>query len=180
MSVVTCKITDTGFDISADSISVRGMTQTRGQNSSFSKLWTHNGLIVGAVGSAEEASLLRLFVNTHTPLAPEELAILEFFSEFSDWKNKKVGKSGISNAYLLGYGDKVFYISGWFVKEVTTYEAIGAGKDFALAALYLGHTAEKAVETAIELSIYCEAPVQLIQHDSGKENAAKKAKSKKK
>ncbi len=175
MSVVACRITETGFDIASDSITTRGSTQSRGNNSSHSKLWEHNGLIVGGVGLAEETSLLRLFVQTHMPQSPNELAMLEFLSEFSDWKNKKVGKSGIRNSYLIGYGGKVFYVNDWFVNEVTTYEAIGAGMDYALAALYLGHTAEKAVETAIELSIYCEAPVRLIQQPTdGKAKAKKK------
>jgi hypothetical protein len=35
--------------------------------------------------------------------------------------------------------------------------------NFALAALYLGNTAKRAVETAIELSIYCEAPILVIK-----------------
>jgi len=40
--------------------------------------------------------------------------------------------------------------------------------DFALAALHLGHTAEEAVATSIELSIYCEAPIQVIKKKSSK------------
>lgn len=163
MSVVACRITDTGFDIASDSITTRGATQTRGANTTHSKLWQHNGLIVGGVGYAEETSLLRLFVRTHMPLAATELDLLTFFAEFSDWKNKRTGKSGVKNTYLLGYEGKAFFIDDGFINQITTYEAIGAGEDFALAALYLGHTAKEAVETAIELSIYCEAPVNLMQ-----------------
>lgn len=46
--------------------------------------------------------------------------------------------------------------------EMAADEAIGWGFDFALAALYLGHPVQKAVETAIELSVYCEGPIQAI------------------
>jgi hypothetical protein len=92
------------------------------------------------------------------------MGMLEFLSEFSDWKNKKIGKSSIDNSYLIGYEGKVFSIEGWLVQEIVNYEAIGRGMDFALAAFYLGHSAEKAVETAIELSVFCEGPVQLRQY----------------
>jgi len=48
------------------------------------------------------------------------------------------------------------------IQKVTSYMAIGAGQTYALAALYLGQTAEKAVETAIELSIYCAYPIRKL------------------
>ena len=56
MSVVACRVTKEGYEIAADSITVRGHTQTRGQNTSHSKLFEVNDLVVGAVGSAEESS----------------------------------------------------------------------------------------------------------------------------
>lgn len=163
MSVVACRVNESGYEIAADSITVRGYTQSRGKNSSHSKLFEINEIVIGAVGLAEETSLLRLFATTHKPAAANELALLEFFSEFSGWKGKRINNSQIENSYLIGFNNKVFAIHQWFIKEVITYEAIGAGMDFALAALYLGHSAEKSIETAIELSILCEAPIQVIK-----------------
>lgn len=46
------------------------------------------------------------------------------------------------------------------VDEILKYHAIGAGMDYALAALYLGATAVQSIETACELSIYCEYPIK--------------------
>ena len=91
-----------------------------------------------------------------------EEGMLEFWNEFSEWKKKRTDQSSIENSYFIGVRGVVFYINHWLIASVSSYEAIGAGKDFALAALHLGHTAEEAVATAIELSIYCEAPIQLI------------------
>ena len=162
MSVVACRVTKEGYEIAADSITVRGHTQTRGQNTSHSKLFEVNDLVVGAVGSAEESSLLRLYVLTRKPAAATEQALLEFLSEFSEWKNKKANHARIENSYLIGFEGKVFAVEHWLIEEVLTYEAIGAGMDFALAALHLGHSAQKSVETAIELSIFCESPVVVI------------------
>ena len=130
MSVVVCKILENGFDIAADSITVRGSTQSKGQNTTRSKLFQVNDMIIGGVGRAEESSLLYLFAGTHRPQKAEELAILEFLAEFSDWKNKKVGKSSIDNSYILGFGGKLFAIDQWLVQEITTHEAIGAGQRF--------------------------------------------------
>ena len=164
MTVVVAKITEDGYEIASDSITSVGYTQSRGQNVSHSKLFEVNDMIIGGTGLAEETSLLRLFAHSHRPARADELAIIEFLSEFSDWKNKKVGKSSIGNRFFIGLEGKVFAAKQWFVSEVITYDAIGAGMDFALAAMYLGHSAEKAVETAIELSMACEGPVKIFEY----------------
>lgn len=163
MSVIACIVEGNGYEIAADSITIRGWTQSKSDRGKFSKLFEVDGLVVGGVGLVEEISLLRLFTETHKPSASTVAALLEFLSEFSDWKNKKTDNSNTENAYIIGFEGKVFYIHGWLVEEIVKYEAIGAGEDFALAALYLGHTAKKAVETAIELSVFCEGPVQVIK-----------------
>ena len=64
--------------------------------------------------------------------------------------------------YIIIYQGRAFYINGFFVDEIRTYQATGAGMDYALSALYLGHGVEKAVETACELSIYCEQPIKKL------------------
>ena len=54
--------------------------------------------------------------------------------------------------------------------------AIGAGMSYALAALYLGHSAERAVETAIELSTMCEAPIIVIEKTNKEKKTTEKQK----
>ena len=166
MTVVVAKITEDGFEIASDSITTLGSTQSKGKNVSHSKLFHTNGMIIGGTGFAEETSMLHLFATSHRPVRADELGIIEFLSEFSDWKNKKTGKSSISNRFFIGYEGKVFAAKQWFVSEVITYDAIGAGMNFALAAMYFGHSAEKAVETAIELSTVCEGPIQIFKHQN--------------
>ena len=174
MSVVACRITENGYEIAADSITVRGSTQTKGQTTDQVKLFEANDMVIGGVGTAEENSLMRLFAETHRPVSADELALLEFLSEFSEWKKKKTDSNVIRNSYLLGYQGNVFHIEQWYVSKVTSYMAIGAGMSFALAALFLGKTAEKAIETAIELSIYCEAPIIVIEKTTKMEPVKKK------
>jgi hypothetical protein len=54
-------------------------------------------------------------------------------------------------------------MEGFWCKEVTDYTAIGAGMDFALAALYLGNSVKEAIKAACHLSVYCEEPVNIIE-----------------
>lgn len=165
MSVVVCLKTKSGYEIASDSIVTRGFTQTKGQTTDFSKLFEENGMVVGLVGLVEEGMLMRLYASTNRPSAPTERGILEFLSDFSDWKNKRTSNSSIENSYIIWFQGVAFATEQWLVQKVTNYQAIGAGMDFALASLYLGHSAVEAVETAIELSVFCESPVQLIKKD---------------
>lgn len=64
------------------------------------------------------------------------------------------------NDFIVLWKRKAFWLSGTFVKEIKKYQAIGAGMDFALAALHLGHSAKEACEIACELSVFCEKPVK--------------------
>jgi ATP-dependent protease HslVU (ClpYQ) peptidase subunit len=163
MSVIACRIFERGYEIGADSISVRGYTQSKGSNDKLSKLVEINGIVIGGVGFAEENALLSIFASTRRPERPTQSGILEYFAEFSQWKKCRTEKAAIENSFLIGFEGKIFHITGWMIAEVKTFEAIGAGMDYALAALYLGHTVEEAIKVAIELSIYCEAPINVIK-----------------
>jgi len=165
MSVVACRVTEKGYTIAADSITVYGYTQRKGDGTDYSKLFEVNGLLVGGVGKAEETSLFHLFAKTRRPSVPTEGALLEFLSEFAEWKKKKVGTDGLNNHYIIGIDDTVFSVNGWHIHNVTNFDAIGAGFEYALAALHLDHSPEEAVKVAIELCIYCEGPVQVLRRE---------------
>jgi hypothetical protein len=84
-------------------------------------------------------------------------------SEFQDWMNKKIGEVKINNHYILVFEGKVFLMEGFYVKEVTDYTAIGAGMDFALAALYLGNSVKESIKAACHLSVLCEEPINIFE-----------------
>jgi len=155
MSVVACKVYKDKIEIASDSITIYGSTQSKDS----AKLFQCNDMTIGGVGLAEETALLRLFSATTKPLSATENSILEFLAAFSTWKKSRVEKSGIENFYILIFGNKAYEVYGWHVKEIDTYGAIGAGMNYALSTLYLGHDVEKAVDVATELSIYCEKPI---------------------
>lgn len=159
MSVVAVKVTNKKITIGADSIIAFGWTQEKDK---LAKLEEVNGMIIGSVGVAQEGALFRVFCRTRKPRAADVESIVDFMSDFQDWLKNKIDDSTIENGYILVFDKKVFNIEGFYVKEVTDYTAIGAGMDFALAALYLGNSVEESIKAACHLSVYCEEPVNMF------------------
>lgn len=165
MSVVAVKVNKDKIEFAADSICIRGGTK----RTNIAKLTEVNQMIIGGVGTAEETNLLFIFAQTHSPLDNSEKAVLDFFFEFGKWKNGLNLGFSFSNVYLFGYKGKAFYVENLLVKEVKDYEAIGAGMDYALAALYLKHSAKEAVKVACELSCYVAEPIVTLSMEVANE-----------
>lgn len=163
MSVVAARRFAGGFEIAADSILVRYCTQLVG-NLKRSKLWEQDGLIVGGVGTSEESVQLQSFSTTHRPADASTDAIAQFLSEFAFWKKQRTEKFAVQNDFIFGLDGRLFANHSLSVVEIETFEAIGAGQDFALAAMHLGKSVVEAVELACDLSILCERPVQLKRY----------------
>ena len=157
MSVVAARVYKDGkIRVAADSIIVYGWTK---RTDNFWKLERLNGMIVGSVGNSDEASLMWQYMRTHKPDAGTEKDVLSFIVEFARWKKELSGDAYVRNDYLLAYKHKLFEVSGLFVHEIHDYIAIGAGRDFATAALFLGHTPEESVKTACALSCLVAEPI---------------------
>lgn len=162
MSVVACKVSEKKIEIASDSIKVYGWTKNKSDNE-HSKLVHTNGIIVGSTGLCEESGLFKIFCSTRTPKSSTSEDIMLFMSEFAEWKKQKINKFSIENDYIILYGKNAFYVNGFFVEEILTFEAIGAGRDYALSALLLGNTPRRAVEVACDLSIYCSEPINYFE-----------------
>jgi ATP-dependent protease HslVU (ClpYQ) peptidase subunit len=162
MSVVCCRVEKETIEIASDSIIVRGFTQ-----GTYSKLERINEMIVGGVGAARDLALLFLFCQTHKPESSTTRGVLAFWAEFCDWHKEKTDiQVEKVTSVIIAFLGKCFSIENYFIQEINDYSAIGAGSDYALSALYLGHNVEKAVKTACELSIYCEEPI--IKYSMGR------------
>lgn len=160
MTVLAAKRTETEIILATDSIMVRGYTQDKGTNE-YSKLWSENGMVFGCTGMCQESAMLQIFCKTHQPKSASLDDILEFMTEFAGWKKDRTGNYSIDNVYFLIYKKVLFLIEGFFVQEINNFAAHGAGMDFALAALHLGHDPVSACEVACACSIYCEEPIQV-------------------
>lgn len=169
MSVVAVKKCDKKIKIAADSIVVSGWTRVE-KTTRMAKLFEVNDMIIGSVGLAAEGLLMENFALTHQPHQATEREVLNFIVEFNKYISD-LGLSKYTNSFILCFKGKVFLIEeGFFVSEVEEYAAIGAGQDYALAALYLGHSAKKAVETACELCAFVAEPIVEFEMKYEKEN----------
>lgn len=160
MSLVCAKIDNNTISIAADSIIVKDGLK----RSNFKKLLNINNMIIGGCGTAEELSLFFEFVKDHKPLEPTIRGIHDFLLEFSKILSTYIDDSTIKNSYIIVYEDHVFEVEGMFVQEVFDYVAIGDGEDFALTALYLGHSVEEAVKVAAAFCCNVSLPVVEYTH----------------
>jgi len=157
MSVIAGKVYNDKIVIAADSIIVKGWSK---RNSGFAKLMNINDMIIGGTGTAEEISLFFRFAQTHKPESGTEKDILTFITEFTSWKHDNYNdNSFLKNTYLIAYEGHLFEIENMFINEVQDFVAVGAGEDFANAALYLGHSPEEAVKVACELCCFVSEPI---------------------
>jgi ATP-dependent protease HslVU (ClpYQ) peptidase subunit len=165
MSVVAVRVEKDKITIGADSILVNGYTQEKDKQA---KLFQNEWMVVGDVGEAQEGALFQIFSKTRKPREASNDGITEYLFDFFQWKREKTESTELVNSYIIVFGGKAFNVEGFYVKEITDYMAIGAGMDFALAALYLGSSVKDAIKTACHLSILCEEPINLIEIETNK------------
>lgn len=156
MSVVAAKVYTDHIEVAADSIIVQGDMKRSGF---FSKLECINDMIIGACGTAREASLMWQFAKTHKPESATERDVLAYMVEFLKWKKDFGGDAEIENDYVIAYQGRLFEIEETFVNRVKDYVAIGACMYFATAALYLGQSPKNAVKVACDLNCYVAEPI---------------------
>lgn len=118
-------------------------------------------MIIGGTGKSSENQLLDLFARNHRPVKPAVDAVIDFLVEFRDYGRKYQEGFTPDNHFLIAFDGELFqtYSGTLEVFKLEEFGAVGAGEDFATAALALGHTAREAVELAIRLSVWCAAPV---------------------
>lgn len=156
MSVVAAKVYADRVTMAADSIMIKGWSKT---NNNFVKINEINDMIVGGCGLSQEISLMWHYMTTHKPASATERNILDFIVEFSKWKRDLTGDGAVQNTYLIIFEGHLFEINDMFVFEIKDYAAVGAGEDFANAALHLGHTPKEAVKVACDLCCYVCEPI---------------------
>lgn len=160
MSVVVCKVNEKNIEIAADSICVSGWSKLPHGVGKNIKLASVNGTVIGGCGLAEEISLFFCYAQTHSIATPVTANnVLNFILEFRDWKSNYTRTSTFENTYIIACDGKAYYVEGMLVMPIDNYCAIGAGRDFANGALYMGATAEQAVQAACELCAMVAEPI---------------------
>lgn len=155
MSVVCAKVYDNRIEIASDSIRLYGITKS----TEAIKLFQENEVIVGGCGFTTETSLMRNYIRTHKPESNSEMDVSRFIVDFVKWKNDYSDSKTIQNSYLLIFNGKLFYIEDLSAREVKTFAAIGAGRDFGITAMHLNCSPKEAVKVASDLCCYVSEPI---------------------
>ena len=123
-------------------------------------------MIMGTAGSCSIGSLLREYLENHQPKTNTEHGWVALMADFTKHtSNLDSSLKPSENEFLVIWKNKAFFIHNFYVLEIKDYYAIGAGRDFAFASLYLNNDVKKAVEVACELSTFCEKPVKYMRSD---------------
>lgn len=164
MSVIAIKKTKDKIVIGADSIRVSWATQEKDKNAKLFNLG--DGFVIAHCGLCSDAVALVDFAKVTKPRYATENGVIDWFRSFvkhcKDQRDSNDCKLDNSN-FIIVFNKKIFYFQNWFVREIKDYYADGAGRDFALSALYIGMPVRTAIETACHLSIYCEKPINIIE-----------------
>lgn len=160
------------IEISADSIVVYWQTNINNNvnegssKKNFSKLFSINGMIIGCVGDCEDGALMSIFGETHKPKLPDIESVTKFIVEFHKYKRElSGGGSQVTSEFIIVYQSKIFYCMDLLVMEIPEYTAIGAGMDYALTALHLGHDTKEAVKVACDLCVWVSEPIDTYYMD---------------
>lgn len=162
MTTIAATISDKKIVLAADSITVVGTTQVQ-KTLKRSKLFKGSDCIVAGTGYASETSLLELYCKDHNIGSGGPLRVLEFLTEFANWKDSKSGEKSVSNSYLIGHKSGLFQTNGLSVFEVDTFVSDGHGMDYALTALHLGYSARESIEISCEIDVFSQLPVRTLE-----------------
>lgn len=165
MSVAAVKVFDDKIVIGVDS-QLTLSDGTHKKEVENAKIWQGNNITVAVAGEIYEFSLFVIYCKANNPMHATDTSIFNFFTDFVRWKTKKLQKEEykLDCSYLFIFEKTVFLIDAdFYIKEITSWQAIGGGMVYAEAALYLGHSVEESLKVACRLSPECEEPLTIIE-----------------
>lgn len=168
MSIIAVRKTENSFEIASDQQTTwGGYKYLKKENTDVSlkvngKVFQVNDMTVGCAGDVGHIGLLQMFCKNHSPKSMILDDIIEWFTEFKDWANKKAGiiQKDVSIHGILIKEKRCFTFFDHFeANEVTDFDAVGSGMFLAWGAMEVGATAERAVEVACKYDLYCSGKV---------------------
>ena len=173
MSVAVCKVTDDAIYLGADSNVSFGPCS---QDSVLGvKIFEEEGMLGAGTGDVEAVQLFRFFLKgqeweyTESDQIDEHM-VLSLYHHF----DKNVDEMGFnlrdetgetqSHFFWVLHG-KAFVIRGYFVQEVTDFEAIGCGEQVAKAIMKFGGSAEQAMDLSCTYNSHCDYPLSVYRYD---------------
>jgi len=157
MSVCAVKKYENKIVLCADSIMVSGLNKD--VTTKIFKINDSFGFAMSGLG--RDAQLFYSFTKTNMIATKNDIDdIYDYLIKYSDYVKEKTGVWTCESSFLIVNNGKVFSsLKNVEVFEIDDFYAIGAGQDFALAAMKLGHTVEVSINVACDLSHYCSVPI---------------------
>lgn len=164
MTIIAVKVHPDHITIGSDSAFTNGWTVEKRERG---KLHQVNDMVIGSAGLAETGSLMRLYMDSQKPRESTEYAITEFMAGFYKWADDRYnhrpsGDEERTN-WLIVFGGRAWSVEEMYVREVTTFEAIGSGYQIGLGVLYDGGSVRKAIKAACDITPYCDEPISIIK-----------------
>jgi ATP-dependent protease HslVU (ClpYQ) peptidase subunit len=167
MSIVACKVTKDTIYLAADTQLTHGNEKRWGLK--YKKIRRVAGLVVCSVGACSEADLFCKYIEEHEfPHYKKDIPI--FMADFFKYKEsfhdkmKTKDEEDISECtFLVVFKNNVYLIADLFVAKVRDFIAIGSGEGYAIGAMAMGATVQKAVEITCKYVCACGLPVQYME-----------------
>lgn len=125
------------------------------------------GWVFGTVGLLREASFMAEYCTTNRPGTASLSGLNSFYQGYIGFAGSQINSPYKTfNDFLMVYGDSLWLMCDFNVKEVLTYEALGTGRQYAMGVLY-SQTEEddiiKPLEAAASLDLYCHDPIRIYK-----------------
>lgn len=163
MSIIAVEITKDKIRFAYDDM----MNYNNQPYANDKKVAKFGNIIIGIVGVITVRPYLYKFLSEQKDLVlDDEYSVANLIDSF---KKKYEGlehvKFGEDESVLISDSKKVFYIKPehYTCYEVTDFEVIGSGADFALGAYKANKDLVKSVEIAVDLNITCAKPIHLLE-----------------
>lgn len=177
MSIIATKVYPNKIIIGADS-ALTTLTNMQ-TNEEEAKLCCVKGVVVGFTGISEHFTLFRYFLETvEADLTKVEtfVDVMELYMGFCAMtKELDVPIRGTDESGFTGPADNIhlvinkraWNIMGYNITEITDYDAIGSGTQYALSLLDEGFTVAAAIRGAARRDIYCNLPAYIYTVPKG-------------
>lgn len=131
----------------------------------FSKIEKFDNVTIGAVGDARSIRYLTMFCETNKIKNATEREIVRFFYSYEKWiKENTTTLFQIEGcSFILVMENKILTFNNFLVSEIKDFYAIGSGKKWALPALELGASTEKAIEIACKYDLFCSGEAKIFK-----------------
>ena len=118
----------------------------------------------GHCGLSRNSMLFYYFIQTNSIKISNTIEdIYDFMVKFRDFLKEKTTDWKCESDFIIINKGKIFKYTFDSIFEINEYDAIGSGKDFAKAALYLDKSVYDAVKIACDLTIYCSEPITIYE-----------------